>query len=304
LLADEGWTPDAHRRAVEHFERAIALQPDYAEAWAALAQMHVSDALFYRVTPREALALARPAAERALALDEGSAEAHVAMASVAFSLEWDFVAAERHLRQAVSLDPSSAVAHKGLMYFYACLGRGGEALAAVERAVALDPLSPDTLLMAAWAPYYAGDYQRSLEAVARAFELAPGQAAPLHMMAAWSHHALGQAAEAAAACDRALAVLPNDQIVLATCGGPLAAVGRVSEADGIFLRLLAQRAAGILDPYNLGVYWAFRDDAARAAEWFEVAIRERSPNVVGLRGDTVRIADDPRISAQLARVGF
>jgi DNA-binding winged helix-turn-helix (wHTH) protein/tetratricopeptide (TPR) repeat protein len=135
LLGRHAWnrrTKDDLLRAVREFERAIALDPGYALAYAGLA-----DAYNLRGDHRRGEA----AALRALELDPDLAEAHAALGNVKLFFEWNLPEAERALRRAVALNPSYATAHHWLAYRYLAEGRFDEALASIERAGDLDPLS-------------------------------------------------------------------------------------------------------------------------------------------------------------------
>jgi serine/threonine-protein kinase len=139
-------TAGALRTAVRYFERAIALDSSYAEAYAGLAQAYVLfpnyDVSNYDVSlPREAYPKAEAAALRALALDSTLAEAHAALAVGKRNYEWDWPGAEREFRRALALDPSDATAHSWYAGYLSATGRHAEALAEIDRALALDPLS-------------------------------------------------------------------------------------------------------------------------------------------------------------------
>ena len=135
LLGRHAWnrrTNEDLLRAAREFERAIALDPGYALAYAGLA-----DAYNLRGDHRRGEA----AALRALELDPDLAEAHAALGNVKLFSEWNLPEAERELRRAVALNPSYATAHHWLAYRYLAEGRFDEALASIERARDLDPLS-------------------------------------------------------------------------------------------------------------------------------------------------------------------
>ena len=125
-----------------YFERAIERAPEYASAYAGLADAHSMQAYFGVVPPGIAHTSARDAARRALELDADSAEAHTSMAYIFHRFEWNWPEAEKNFRKAIALDPAYALAH----HWYAALldssGRSKEAIAEARRAEMLDPLSP------------------------------------------------------------------------------------------------------------------------------------------------------------------
>ncbi len=111
------------RSAIDHFKRAIELDPQYARAYASLAQAYVLLGPGYKAMPRdESYALTRAAASKALELDERLSAAHYAMSFVKFDFEFDWPAAETHLRRALELSPSDANAHQHYGTYLSAMG--------------------------------------------------------------------------------------------------------------------------------------------------------------------------------------
>jgi eukaryotic-like serine/threonine-protein kinase len=133
--------PDLNR-AKEAFEEALRLDPNYADAWASLGSAYKRMPIAAAVPTAEALTKAGDAAERALQIDAENAEAYSVLGTVAFWYEWDFAKAERLLRRAIELQPSSADAQLFLAHLYANIGRHDEALNEIRRTRALDPVWP------------------------------------------------------------------------------------------------------------------------------------------------------------------
>ena len=136
-------TDSAAREALARLQQAVALDPAFADAWAALAQMYL------RVPPREApemplserLAIAQRHALRGLSLNDSLANAHRALGNI-FLRDYRFADAERHLQLAIRLDPGEALGREALVRLYVFTGRLGDALDAGRAAVELDPLTP------------------------------------------------------------------------------------------------------------------------------------------------------------------
>ena len=157
----ERFTPADYRRAVELFETAIARDPEFAPAHAALAVAY-GFAVEYAWTSRgEAAPLAERAAEAALRLDPDSGETHHALASVQFHMRRDFAAAERSFRQAL-LRTSNAPIHHAFGWMLSLIGRHDEAIAELERAVELDPRSPTMHGDLGWWLFGGRRYDRAL----------------------------------------------------------------------------------------------------------------------------------------------
>ena len=156
-------------KAHDLFERAIALDPSYALAYAGLAD--TLNALQFRSFDP---ARARAMAEKALALDDTLAEAHASLGNTSLFEEWNFPEAEKHFRRAIDLNPSYATAHQWYAYCFLARGDLAGALAEVQKAEAADPLSPSIGVDLADMLYYAGRYDEAIGAARRVLELDPG----------------------------------------------------------------------------------------------------------------------------------
>ncbi len=132
---DPGWF-----KAVQYFQKAIDKDPNYAAAYAGLAEAYAILGYTEDLPPKEAYAKAQAAADRAVAIAESSAEAHAALGFV-HTLRWEFDAAEPELRRALDLNPNLPIAHNYYSWYLATLGRFHEALEEQQRAQKLDPLS-------------------------------------------------------------------------------------------------------------------------------------------------------------------
>jgi TolB-like protein len=136
------WTPDAARQAVDHFQHAVDLDPEFAQAWAAMARSHSFLAAMERLTHcGEAYGCASNAAERAIELNPDIEDSHVALALVRLFHDWDLPGAEASFLRALSINPDSAdVLHSYSLYLSAA-GRFEDSAAALEKAATLDPLN-------------------------------------------------------------------------------------------------------------------------------------------------------------------
>jgi DNA-binding winged helix-turn-helix (wHTH) protein/tetratricopeptide (TPR) repeat protein len=164
-------------KALSLFEQALVLDPDYAMAHAGLASTYLlmaSTAMLRPLQVDEAMPMARRAAQRAIALDEGLAEAWAALGRVKMEYDWDWDGAEADLAHAVALNSSSVEALGTLGQFLSAMGRHDEAIEAMEQARRLDPRSVETLQHLAIVYWMAGQGDRALEAVDDSLRVAPG----------------------------------------------------------------------------------------------------------------------------------
>ena len=164
-------TPATTQKAIEHYERATTLDPEYALAWAALAAAHSASPINSDVAPLEVRSRARDAARRAVRANPDLAEAHYALGYLNWILEWDWPAAETAFRRALDLDPRYAWAHLSLGHTLSQSGRHSEALAAMRRARELDPQNAMTYALSSQMAFQARDYQAALDHASQAIAL-------------------------------------------------------------------------------------------------------------------------------------
>lgn len=134
-------TKQGLNQAIEFFQQAIHTDPNYALAYAGLADSYALLDDWGETAPRDCFPKARAAAEKAIALDDSLAEAHASLAMVRESYDWDWIGAEQEFKRAIELNPNYATAHQWYGLFLASIGRFSEAEAEVRRARELDPLS-------------------------------------------------------------------------------------------------------------------------------------------------------------------
>ena len=137
-------------KSLEQFRLAIQYDPNYAPAYAGLANYYGLAAGAGGMTPKDGWQLCEEYAQKALALDPSSAEAHLALASKLMFYDWDWAGAERELQISVASDPRYPEAHNGLSHFYAYMERFDESIAEARRAEDLDPLGQRATLQRAY----------------------------------------------------------------------------------------------------------------------------------------------------------
>lgn len=160
-------------RSIEAFNRALKLDPSFADAYAGVADAYISATRSGRGAP-DSWPLAKLAAETALRLDEANAEAHNALANEFFWHEWNWSEAERHFQRALAINPSLPLAHHDYAFFLVALGRTEQGLNSLRTAIALDPLSTRVNIDAGWLLQQAHQFDRAIAQARRALELEPG----------------------------------------------------------------------------------------------------------------------------------
>ena len=167
-LADA--SPEELHARVRFFEEAITHDPQFGRAYAGLAEARLMLAEYRGDEPQRAYAMAKASAQQALALAPDLAEAHAVMAAVLWQFNWDWTAAERHLRQAQRATASPMVL-LWVSRFRAAQGRGDEALALAEQGVSVSPRSARMQANLGMTAIYVGDYARAIAACQRASSL-------------------------------------------------------------------------------------------------------------------------------------
>ncbi len=164
-------------KALTLFEQALALDPDYAMAHAGLASTYLlmaSTAMLRPLQVDEAMPMARRHAQRAIAIDEGLAEAWAALGRVKMEYDWDWEGAEADLAHAVALNASSVEALGTYGQFLSAMGRHDEAIDYMDQARRLDPRSVETLQHLAIVYWMSGQGERAIEAVDDSLKVLPG----------------------------------------------------------------------------------------------------------------------------------
>ena len=155
-------TKEGFQRAADYFQQAIARDPNYARAYAGLADTYGLMSTWYMGPQDQLMGKARAAALKALQLDDTLAEAHTSLALVAENYDYDWQTAEKEFKRAIQLDPNYATAHQWYAECLSWLGRFEEALAESERARQLDPLSIIIAVDHATILCYAKQYDRAI----------------------------------------------------------------------------------------------------------------------------------------------
>lgn len=195
----ENWRLDAVRQARENFHQAIAKDPNYALAYAALADTYVFGHI--DLAPKVSIPLARTNALKALELEDTLGDAHAALAQVKFLGDWDWAGAEKEFRRAIDLNPGDTLAHHMYSHFLEALGRNGESLKESELYLRLDPLSAAANHHLAWHYLAAGQYESAIQQELRALQIDPIYIEAIHCLGEEYRHR-GMAQEALAQYER------------------------------------------------------------------------------------------------------
>ncbi|MCW5593993.1 MAG: tetratricopeptide repeat protein, partial [Burkholderiales bacterium] len=290
--------------AIAYFRRALAIDGEYAAAWADL-----SLALFWRAAMGgvhqaaddylKGFAEARQAAERALALEPDLAEAHIAMAFIHGSVSWDRAASERAFRRALELAPGDAEVSRSVALNRLVCGDFEEALRLSQKAVDLDPLNNAGYLMRARTLLYMGRTREAEAAFAKALELNP-QSTAARGWIAWIQLTQGRLDEAAAMAESIAEEDYHDLLQVYVRWSQ----GRHEEARRL-LATLVEKYANVF-AYQFAQANAHIGDLDAAFEWLERGREQHDPGLHHAFVDPTLAAmrNDPRWPPLMARIGF
>ena len=252
---EQGW-----KQAIEYFERATQIAPDYAAAYAGLSQAWGRRGLA-GANFKEVESPARAAALKAVGLDEQLAEAHISLGNIKYFYDWDWTGAEQEFRRALELDPGSRDAHRDygtfLMHWW---GRHDEAIREGRIAVQLDPLSSFVQSSLGRFLYRARRYEEALPHLERAVELEP-RSVHANFRLGDVYAQLGRYDEAIAAFEKNRELIPKGGDFQAGIARVYALMGKKREAR--------QMISGVkANPYMIaGVYATLGDKDEASGFW-------------------------------------
>jgi TolB-like protein/DNA-binding winged helix-turn-helix (wHTH) protein/Tfp pilus assembly protein PilF len=300
--SEEGYT-----RAIHYFEQAIARDPEYAQPYAGLADAYALLGSMPNVElPRsEAMPRARAAALKALALDEGLAEAHTSLAFVQMHFDWDWPAAEREFARALELNPGYATAHHWYAFWLIAQGRAEEALQEIRQAQRLDPLSLIINTDVGEMLYYGRRHDEAIDQARRALEM-DSAFALAHRLLGFAYMAKRQFAPAIDELEAAARVSGGRLDGLAVLGVAYAEGGRRAEARKVLhhLEYASQHRPDIA--HSIAVVLAGLGEEDQAFARLEQAYREHDGSLILLKVNPLfdPLRSDARFQDLMRRVSL
>ena len=292
--------------SIDYFERAIAIDPNYALAYVGIANSYFSlgGVLGFR-SPAEVLPKAREAATKALDLDDKLANAHHAMANCKLYFDWNWNDAEREIKTALALNPNYSPTHNTYGTLLQSRGLVNEAWEERKLARKFDPLSPFAVADVGYPLYYARRFDEAISAYREALQIDPNFA--------WAHLWIGQAyvqkgqnREAIEEIKEAVRLSNGDVRMLSTLAHAYAVSGNRTEALKILGDLQKISQQRYVSPYFIAVIYVGLADDDRALEWLEKAYQERHPYLILLKVEPVfdGLRKNPRFTDLQRRVGL
>jgi len=299
-------TPEGFAKSKEYYERAIALDANFALVHDALAELYWFMGFFWILPPKETFSLGILAALRALEIDDRLAEAHAILGMFRKELDYNWPEVEREMKRALELSPASPTVH--VRYALALLlphGRLEEAVREVETALRADPLS----LFVRWVLAIMLMLRRTpdplLEQARQMLELDSN-----HYLAHWllglGYVLKGMWGEAVAALRKSAELSARSPVILGYLGWLYGAIGQADEARKTLAELDEMAQIRPVPPTSLAWVYLGLGDADRAFEWMEKAIEVRDPLIFPIKTfphlDPLRA--DPRFGALLQKMNL
>ena len=296
-------TAEGTVEAIRHFEAAIAEDPGFALAYTGLADCYALEVDYRGMPVREGLERARVEAEKAIALDEGLAEAHTSLAWVKFIYDWDWSAAGREFRRAIELNPRYATARQWYAWLLVALGQTDDAVAQSRLSVELDPASASLRRGLGWLLYYAGRLGPAEEQARQALVLNP-TASETQRILGLILMRQGRLDEAADTFREALRLAPEDTYSFAALGWTAVLAGRPDEARERLAALELKQTVSYVSPVPFVLLNAALGDVERAFTWLGRAFEERRGWMAYLRVEPALapLRGDPRLDELIARM--
>lgn len=296
-------TEEGQRKAILYFQKSIKADPDYAPAYAGLAECFIQLAYFFGMDPKKAFAEAEPAAARAVALDKRLAEGHAALSLLRLLNDWNWQAADLESRRAIELAPGNPYVFwkRGVYLRYA--GLCEESIEVHRHAESLDPFSLIAIQEAGYAYYYARRFDEAAQQIKKAIELEPDWD-QLHFGLGLTLLQLRRFEEAISALRTAVRKEPGNVFSVAGLIYGLGHADRKNEAKQLLDRLLQKYE--YVPCWFLAMAWIGLDDRERALEALEQAFRNHEPCMVSLKVDAIfdPLRNDSRFKNMVRGVGL
>jgi DNA-binding winged helix-turn-helix (wHTH) protein/TolB-like protein/Tfp pilus assembly protein PilF len=303
-------TREGMDQGINYFQQAINADPNYAAAYAGLADCYNMQVIYGVHEPKDGFPKAKEAAVKALEMDETLAEAHTSLAFIKFRWDRDRVEAEREFQLAIKHKPTYAPAHQWYSSYLVALERFDEAVAEARRTSELEPLSFTASSHLGWILYLSGRTDEAIAQCTKILALDPNSF-PARRYLGLAYEQKGMYQQAIAEFQKGVK-LSGSPLMLALLGHAYAASGKTAEARQVLseLRDLSEtrQAASTpyISPYTVAAIYTGLGDKDQAFKWLERAYEERDVWLMNLKVDPVfaKLRSDKRFQDLLTRAGL
>ncbi|MEO8573049.1 MAG: protein kinase [Pyrinomonadaceae bacterium] len=297
--------PEETRQGIGYLQQAIDLDPNYALAYAGIADGYRSLAIGSEISPVDSFAKSKAAATRAIEIDDSLSDGHTALGMTIFWGEWDWAGAENQLRRGIQLNPNDVNAHLFYAHMLSNTGRHQEALNEVRLARELDPLFPFAGALEGQFLFQAGKLDEALDRLQKTFELAPNFWMP-HMFASVVYIAKEKYPEAVAEARKARMLSAASTYSIGIESYALAKMGNREEAEKVLGEMLEMLKTRGMPATHLALAYNGLGDTEKALDWLEKGFAEHDPKMAFLKIDPKwnNLRSSPRFIDLMKRMNF
>ncbi len=308
-------------KALAYYEQAIEQDPDYALAYASIAEVYTLLSTGFDILPnKDAMPKARDAAQKALELDPNLAEAYVSLGLVAFSYDWDRYATKKYFQKAIELNPNSMSAHQWIEFYWTYMMADPHqwiefywtymmadldtATVHLERAQELDPLNFLIKVRLGFMSIFKGDYDRAINQFKALLDFEPNFGL-LYLSFATAYALKGDYDEALAYGEKMLEVGPRAVAYVGNMGWLYAVAGKKEKACELLAELEERSKKGYVSSFWTALIYLSLGEIDKTFEWFEKAFEERDGNMIYFTVPQLfdPIRADPRYKQLLIKMG-
>ena len=292
-------------QAVVFFKQAVDLNPNYALAYAGLADCYNMLGAYGGRAPTEAFRQAREAATKSLTLEGKLAEGHAALAYATFRGDWNWPEAEKEYKQAIALNDNYPWAHLWYGTLLASQGRFGEAIKETQRAQQIEKTSPIINIQLGLVYYFQHKYPEAIAECKKTMELDPSFFAAQRYMGL-SYSQMGKHQEAVAEFEKAISASGDSTLMKAEYASALALAGDTSKAQAQLSILLETAKQKYVSAYHIAAIYVGLKDKDQAFMWLDKAFQDRADWMVNLKVDPrfESLRSDQRFNELLRRMNF
>jgi len=299
-------SPEELRKSIQHYERAIAVDPEFPLGYAGLADAYSLLGDYGLTAPVDIMPKAKEAAEKALSLDPTLAEAHTSLAFIKSLFEWRWEEAEEHYRKSIALNPGYVTAHHWYgLDFLALHGRLEDAEAEVRIAAQLDPLSPIINEGVSYMLLLSRRYEEAIEQSRRVLELDPQFYKAFTGMGR-AYSLMGRYSEAIGLLEKGRLLAGDMPSILGALGQTYALAGREQGARRLLAQLQALSERRFIPSTCFAIVHLGLGEKSRALDWLELGCERHELTVTSINSHPLydSLRNEPRFSALLQRIGF
>jgi len=291
--------------AIELFEKAIQIDPNYARAYVGLADVHLVLPYYVSISPKEAYSKAKEFIFKALNIDNTLAEVYASLAGIKDQIDFDWEGAEADYKKAIELNPSYATGHHWYSMHLSARGRHDEAIAEIKLALEFDPLSLIINNTVGEAFYRARQYDQAIRHHLKTLELYPKSSISIEGYADVLLQ-VGRLDEAVTEYQKAVELSEGFSGYLASLGYAYAVMGKRSETESIINSLKDRANKEYVSLFRLGAIYMALGEKDLALEYLEKAYEERDLDIIYLKihpkWDDIR--SDPRYKVLLKKLNL